>query len=51
MSIDAIRKECHQILDSWIVSCTRGGKVSRNTVAIGVVVFDHLLKACSVSEM
>src|SRR3990170_7312326 len=50
MSIDLIRKESHQILNSWIASCTRGGKVSRHTVAIGIVVFDHLRKACPVTK-
>lgn len=50
MSIDSVRKESRQILDAWIASCTRGGKVSRNTVAIGIVVFDHLRKACPVSK-
>ncbi len=50
MSIDVIRKESHKILNEWIDSCTRGGKVSRNTVAIGIVVLDHLRKACPVSK-
>lgn len=30
------------ILSQWISSCTRSGKVSRNTIAIGIVVLDHL---------
>ena len=50
MKMDAIRKESRQSLDSWIASCTRSGKVSRNTVAIGIVVFDHLRKACPASR-
>lgn len=50
MSMDDIRKEARQILDLWITSCTRSGKVSRNTVAIGIVVFDHLKKTCPVPK-
>jgi len=50
MNIDAIKQESRQILDSWIVSCTRGGKVSRNTVAIGIVVLDHMKKSCPLSR-
>lgn len=50
MGIDAVRKESRIILDTWIASCTRGGKVARNTVAIGIVVFDHLRKACPLSR-
>jgi hypothetical protein len=34
--------ECHQILDSWLESCTRGGKIARNTIAIGIVVLHHM---------
>ena len=50
MNMDILRKESHQILDEWIASCTRGGKVSRNTVAIGIVVFNHLRRVCPVSK-
>ncbi len=50
MSIDAIREESRKTLDSWISSCTRGGKVSRNTVAVGIVVLDYLRKACPVAK-
>lgn len=50
MTIDAIKQESKQIFDEWIASCTRGGKVSRNTVAIGIVVLDHLRRNCPVSK-
>jgi len=50
MKIDAIKQESRQILDSWIASCTRSGTVSRNTVAIGIVVLDHLKKTCPLSR-
>lgn len=30
------------VLESWLKSCTRGKKVSRNTVAVGIVVLDYL---------
>lgn len=45
---NSIRQESHNILNEWINSCTRGGKISRNTVAIGIVVLDHLKKNCPV---
>jgi hypothetical protein len=45
---DNIRQESHQILNDWIVSCTRGGSVSRNTISMGIVVFDHLRQKCPV---
>lgn len=42
MNAKTIKQECRQILNRWIASCTRGGKISRNTVAVGIVVLDHL---------
>lgn len=45
---DQIKQESHQSLDEWIISCTRGGKVSRNTVSVGIVVIDHLRQNCPV---
>jgi hypothetical protein len=36
-------------LDKWLESCTRGGKVSRNTIAIAIVVLDWLRSADVVS--
>lgn len=50
MNAETIKAECRQVFDAWIVSCTRGGKVSRNTVAVGIVVLDHLRKTCPVSK-
>ncbi len=43
-----IKQESHQILDDWITSCTRRGQVSRNTVAVGIVVLNHLRRKCPV---
>ena len=48
--LDQIKKESHQILLEWIISCTRGGKISRNTVSVGIVVVDHLRQNCPVSR-
>lgn len=48
--VDQIKQESHQSLDKWIISCTRGGKVSRNTVSVGIVVLDHLYQNCPVSR-
>ncbi len=47
--VDKVRQEGRQILSDWIDSCTRGKKVARNTVAIGIVVLDHLRQKCPVS--
>lgn len=47
---DKITIEAHQILETWLRSCTRKGKISRNTVAIGIVVIHHLLRECPVSR-
>jgi hypothetical protein len=36
-------------LEEWLESCKgRNGTISRNTVAMGIVVLDHLLQACPV---
>jgi hypothetical protein len=43
---DNIKQESYQILNDWIASCTRSGNISRNTVAMGIVVFDHLRRKC-----
>ncbi len=43
-----IKKASRQILDKWLETCTRNKKISRNTVAMGVVVLDHLRRACPV---
>ncbi|MCB0226532.1 MAG: hypothetical protein KDI02_22760, partial [Anaerolineae bacterium] len=50
INVDQIKQESHQTLDEWIISCTRGGKVSRNTVSVGIVVLDQLYQNCPVSR-
>ncbi len=45
---EQIRQECFSILQDWIQSCTRRGKISRNTIAVGIVVLDHLRQKCPV---
>jgi len=47
---EIIKQESHQILDHWLESCTRKGKLSRNTIAVGIVVLDHLRKSCPVAR-
>ena len=37
-----------QILDEWLDSCTRSGKIARNTVAVGIVVLDQLRRSSPV---
>ena len=34
--------ECHQILNSWLESCTRNRRIARNTIAVGIVVLHHI---------
>ncbi|MCC7207119.1 MAG: hypothetical protein IT323_07435, partial [Anaerolineae bacterium] len=36
-------------LRRWLRSCTRKGKIARNTVAVGMVVLDRLRETCPVS--
>ncbi len=47
---ESLKKESRQVLDTWLESCTRNKRISRNTVAIGIVVLDHLRRACPVSR-
>lgn len=48
--MEQLKKESHEILAKWLESCTRSQKISRNTVAMGIVVLDHLRKNCPVSR-
>jgi len=48
--VEQLKKESHEILAKWLESCTRSQKISRNTVAMGIVVLDHLRKNCPVSR-
>src|ERR1041384_3958539 len=45
-----VSSQSRKMLQAWIDSCTRGGKVSRNTIAIGIVVLDHLRRTCPVER-
>lgn len=40
--LDDIRGSSRQTLDEWLISCKRRGRISRNTIAIGIVVLDWL---------
>jgi hypothetical protein len=47
-------KETNPILEplsSWLERCTTKGDVSRNTVAVGIVVLDHLRGKCPVEKI
>ncbi len=48
--IEQVKEQSRQILSEWLDSCTRRGKIARNTVAVGIVVLDHLRRACPVSR-
>ncbi len=48
--MEKLKKESLEILTKWLESCTRNNKISRNTVAMGIVVFDHLKSKCPVTR-
>jgi len=48
--VDDLKQESNALLEKWLESCTRNKKISRNTVAMGIVVFDHLKGNCPVSR-
>lgn len=43
-------KKARGILDKWLESCRRGGKLSRNTIAVGIVILDALRSTCPVER-
>lgn len=43
-----VQIQSHELLAQWLELCTRSNKISRNTIAVGIVVFDHLRKKCPV---
>ena len=48
--IEEVKQQSRKILREWLDSCTRRGKIARNTVAAGIVVLDHLRQACPTSR-
>lgn len=46
--LDEVEQQSRQALAKWLETCTRHGKIARNTVAMGVVVLDHLRRVCPV---
>ncbi len=47
---ESIEQRYRNILEQWLASCIRGGKLSRNTIAVGLVVIDHLRNGCPVAR-
>lgn len=47
---EKVRVASRQILRDWLTSCTRRGTISRNTIAGGIVVLDHLRRQCPVTK-
>lgn len=43
---EQIKQEARHILDDWLNSRTRNKKISRNTIAVGIVILDHLRGQC-----
>jgi hypothetical protein len=37
-------------LADWLVSCTRKGKISRNTIAVSIVILHHLRQKCPLTK-
>lgn len=50
IQVEEVKQQSRQILSEWLDSCTRRGKIARNTVAVGIVVLDHLRRACPTSR-
>ncbi len=48
--MENMKNESQEILAEWLESCTRNNKISRNTIAMGIVVIDHLKKNSPVSR-
>lgn len=47
---DSLEKQYLTALDNWLSSCKRRDTISKNTVAVGLVVIDHLSKRCPVTR-
>lgn len=47
---EQVIQEHLQTLESWLTSCTRRGNLSRNTIAVGIVIFDHLRQQCPLTR-
>lgn len=45
-SAESIANATRFSVGQWLESCRRQGKISRNTVAVGLVVLDHLMRQC-----
>lgn len=48
--LDKTREQSFAILKGWLESCSRKKKRSRNTIAVGIVTFDHLRHKCPVTK-
>ena len=46
--MDEMISDYQDRLQRWLASCTRGGRISRNTIAVGMVVMDHLRRTAPV---
>jgi hypothetical protein len=42
LSSPQLLEKSHQLLQDWLLSCTRSKRLSRNTIAVGIVVLHHL---------
>ncbi|MBI4333863.1 MAG: DUF4928 family protein [Chloroflexi bacterium] len=47
---DKTTLQSRQVFAEWLESCRRGGTLARSTMAIGIVVLDHLRRECPTSK-
>lgn len=48
-TIHQLKEKSQKLLQDWLQSCTRYGRLSRNTIAVGIVVLHHLKNKCPVA--
>ena len=48
--LESLEKQYKSAINEWLSSCKRNGIISRNTIAVGLVVIDHLDRNCTVKK-
>lgn len=43
---EQVARKARNVLEKWLESCTRHGKLSRNTIAVGIVILDAFRAKC-----
>lgn len=47
---EKLNRKLMGMFDKWLDSCVRRGRIARNTIAVGMVVLDHLRQKCPVRQ-